>query len=96
MINTDGLDADTLGSIDPELVDENRLPCDEYCPYEGAGQACGIPDPWEIREMIKSQKVWMCHSFRQIPCCCTNLKKVPDGWQPITEKEYNSSDFKSQ
>lgn len=82
-----------INTVDPALVDENRLPCDDFCPCVGGGQACGIPEPWEITQMIKSQKVWMCHSFEQIPCCCTNLKKVPDGWQEIRGKQYNSPDF---
>lgn len=76
-----------------ELTNYHLLPCDEACPIVGAGQACGLPEPWEIIAMLDRKEVWTCHSNPNKPCCVTNLKEFPEGYKAITEVEYNNPNY---
>lgn len=65
-----------------------RESCDIYCPYIGAGGACGLPEPYEILKMLEDEKVWMCHSNESVPCVVTELDRIPKGFTPIYSEEY--------
>ena len=64
--------------------------CDLSCPnleseeaIEAQNYGC-LPCYFDIQEMLKNKRVWMCHSNIQKPCVATGLEKVPDGYTPTT------------
>ena len=60
-----------------------RESCDEYCPVNGAGGSCGLPEGSDFAAMARRKLVWMCHSNAKVPCVATDFDTVPDGWTPI-------------
>ncbi len=44
-----------------------------------------LPCEYEITQMLKQKKVWMCHSNPNKPCAATGFDKVPTGFVAVTE-----------
>lgn len=65
--------------------------CDSACPSNESEEAVQaqnwgcLPDPYAIRKMLDSKRVWMCHSNPDRPCVATGLNAVPAGFKAVTE-----------
>lgn len=65
--------------------------CDKYCPVaetldsEYVQNLGCLPCPYDIRQMLKEKRVWMCHSNQAKPCVGTGLQEVPEGYVKVLE-----------
>lgn len=60
-------------------------PCSRSCPELSADDNTCLPYYYEVQEMLRQHKVWMCHSNNTKPCVATGLTKIPDGYIKLSE-----------
>jgi len=90
----DSSDRDALGghmSINSNSNGVQRQACDNACPSLETIEATQcqnwgcLPSPFEINQMLKERKIWMCHSNPTVPCVATGFDAVPEGFTVISE-----------